>query len=35
VGEALSGWVPLLSIVGYVIIFGAAQLQLDILSTLF
>lgn len=35
VGESLSGWVALLAIVGYVIIFGAAQLQLDILSTLF
>jgi uncharacterized membrane protein len=34
-GDAIAGWVPLLVIVGYVIIFGAAQLQLNILGTLF
>ena len=35
VGDAISGWVPLIAIAGYVIIFGAAQLQLNILATLF
>jgi uncharacterized membrane protein len=35
VGDALAWWVPLLSIVGYIIIFGAAQLHLDILGSLF
>jgi len=35
VGDAISGWVPLIVIAGYVIIFGAAQLQLNILATLF
>ncbi|MFD4957419.1 vitamin K epoxide reductase family protein [Microbacterium sp. NPDC058389] len=34
-GDAIAGWVPLIVIVGYVIIFGAAQLQLNILATLF
>ncbi|UJP10840.1 vitamin K epoxide reductase family protein [Microbacterium sp. KUDC0406] len=34
-GDAIVAWVPLISILGYVIIFGAAQLQLNILSTLF
>ncbi|MGN6220188.1 MAG: vitamin K epoxide reductase family protein [Microbacterium sp.] len=34
-GDAIAGWVPLIVIVGYVIIFGAAQLQLNILGTLF
>jgi hypothetical protein len=35
VGDAISGWVPLIAILGYVIIFGAAQLQLNILASLF
>jgi len=34
-GDAIAGWVPLIVIAGYVIIFGAAQLQLNILGTLF
>lgn len=34
-GDTIAGWVPLIVIVGYVIIFGAAQLQLNILGTLF
>ncbi|MBW9094772.1 vitamin K epoxide reductase family protein [Microbacterium jejuense] len=34
-GDAISGWVPLIAIAGYVIIFGAAQLHLNILATLF
>jgi len=35
VGHAIAGWVPLIAIAGYVIIFGAAQLHLNILATLF
>jgi len=35
VGDALAWWVPLLSLLGYVIIFGSAQLHLNILGTLF
>ncbi|GAA5208545.1 vitamin K epoxide reductase family protein [Microbacterium kyungheense] len=35
VGDAIAGWVPLIAIAGYVIIFGAAQLHLNILATLF
>lgn len=34
-GQALRSWVPLITIVGYVVIFGAAQLNLNILGTLF
>jgi uncharacterized membrane protein len=35
VGRALKPWVVLLSIVGYLIIFGTAQLRLNILGSLF
>lgn len=35
VGQALSPWIVLISIVGYLIIFGAAQLRLNILGSLF
>ncbi|MDQ1128689.1 vitamin K epoxide reductase family protein [Microbacterium sp. SORGH_AS_0888] len=35
VGRALVWWVPLISLAGYIVIFGAAQLNLDILGTLF
>lgn len=35
IGDVLGPWVPLLSILGYVIIFGSAQLHLNILATFF
>ncbi|MDL9979601.1 vitamin K epoxide reductase family protein [Microbacterium candidum] len=33
-GDAIGAWIPLIAIVGYVIIFGAAQLHLNILGSL-
>jgi uncharacterized membrane protein len=35
VGDALAPWVVLLAVVGYLIIFGAAQLRLNVLGTFF
>lgn len=35
VGDALAPWVVLLAVVGYLIIFGAAQLHLNVLGTFF
>jgi uncharacterized membrane protein len=35
VGRALAPWIVLISIAGYLIIFGAAQLRLNVLGTLF
>lgn len=35
VGRALAPWIVLITIAGYLIIFGAAQLRLNILGTLF